>query len=334
VTPGGEYYPRHHQYQEQTTLGDQEHHQDHHQDPSRHESGDKQGEQTGQARQQQMLEVCSPVVSSTSHPEMKGMRGQGYTMRPGSQGDNIGSIITMLIDDQGADLEDILTDSRTTEDRGQCRERLEPGLQIHSAPEIKEEGGPGEQLSSVTADFPRQFPSPGYSYYTRSQEYCVTQDQGDKDMETRSSLSSNSEGDETDLCRGYGRVSSYSGSGGMMAASPYLVTRDTGGHHGGHHDTGLASPGPGAKKDDKYWERRRKNNLAAKKSRDARRVRENQLRLRVLCLENANRVLREQMDRKDVELIQLRERLSKYETVPQPQQMTEQHNMGHNNNPM
>ena len=50
----------------------------------------------------------------------------------------------------------------------------------------------------------------------------------------------------------------------------------------------------------------RKNNLAAKKSRDARRVRENQLRLRVLCLENANRVLREQMDRKEAELVQLR----------------------------
>ena len=31
-------------------------------------------------------------------------------------------------------------------------------------------------------------------------------------------------------------------------------------------------------KDDKYWERRRKNNLAAKKSRDARKIRENQLR--------------------------------------------------------
>ena len=55
--------------------------------------------------------------------------------------------------------------------------------QIHS--EIKEEGsGAGEQLSSA-ADFPRQFPSPGYSYYTRSQEYCVTQEAGDKDMETR-----------------------------------------------------------------------------------------------------------------------------------------------------
>ena len=46
----------------------------------------------------------------------------------------------------------------------------------------------------------------------------------------------------------------------------------------------------------------RKNNLAAKKSRDARRVRENQLRLRVLCLENSNRVLREQMDRKEGDL--------------------------------
>ena len=55
--------------------------------------------------------------------------------------------------------------------------------QIHS--DIKEEGsGAGEQLTSA-ADFPRQFPSPGYSYYTRSQEYCVTQEAGDKDMETR-----------------------------------------------------------------------------------------------------------------------------------------------------
>lgn len=31
-------------------------------------------------------------------------------------------------------------------------------------------------------------------------------------------------------------------------------------------------------KDDKYWERRRKNNLAAKRSRDAKRVKENQVR--------------------------------------------------------
>merc|ERR1712112_98964 len=63
------------------------------------------------------------------------------------------------------------------------------------------------------------------------------------------------------------------------------------------------------KRDEKYWERRRKNNLAAKKSRDSRRVRENQLRLRVLFLENANKVLREQMERKDLETGELRERL-------------------------
>jgi hypothetical protein len=35
----------------------------------------------------------------------------------------------------------------------------------------------------------------------------------------------------------------------------------------------------------------------------------------VLCLENANRVLREQMDRKDGELVHLRERLNKYESL-------------------
>ena len=50
----------------------------------------------------------------------------------------------------------------------------------------------------------------------------------------------------------------------------------------------------------------RKNNLAAKKSRDTRRVRENQLRLRVLFLENANKVLREQMERKDLEIGDMR----------------------------
>lgn len=76
-----------------------------------------------------MLEVCSPVVSSTSHPEIKAMRGYS-NMRPGAGGggDNIGSIITMLIDDQGADLEDILTDS--SRGPGEARERLEAGLQV------------------------------------------------------------------------------------------------------------------------------------------------------------------------------------------------------------
>jgi len=59
-------------------------------------------------------------------------------------------------------------------------------------------------------------------------------------------------------------------------------------------------------RDDKYWERRRKNNFAAKKSRDARKVRENQLNLKVSCLENANTVLRNKLQRemkKNQELI-------------------------------
>merc|ERR1719392_298930 len=156
-------------------------------------------------------------------------------------------------------------------------------------------------------EYPRQYPSPDY-YYQR--DYVPQENVTDKDIETRSSLSSNSEGDDIEMCRysrnGYNTASSVMSSTNMMATSPYIISRDT----------GQAMSQPGVKKDDKYWERRRKNNLAAKKSRDARRVRENQLRLRVLCLENANRVLREQMDRKEAELVQLRERLGKYETPP------------------
>ena len=38
-------------------------------------------------------------------------------------------------------------------------------------------------------------------------------------------------------------------------------------------------------KDEKYWVRRRKNNQAAKRSRDARRVKENQIALRASYLE-------------------------------------------------
>ena len=50
-------------------------------------------------------------------------------------------------------------------------------------------------------------------------------------------------------------------------------------------------------KDIKYKEKRQKNNIAAKKSRDARKIRENQLKVKVICLENANEVLRAQVHR-------------------------------------
>lgn len=42
---------------------------------------------------------------------------------------------------------------------------------------------------------------------------------------------------------------------------------------------------PDSLKDDKYWARRRKNNMAAKRSRDARRMKENQIALRAGYLE-------------------------------------------------
>lgn len=38
-------------------------------------------------------------------------------------------------------------------------------------------------------------------------------------------------------------------------------------------------------KDDRYWARRRKNNVAAKRSRDARRIKENQIALRANFLD-------------------------------------------------
>merc|ERR1712038_1743987 len=62
----------------------------------------------------QMLEVCSPIVSSTSHPELKiamnpnlgQTRAGAFQGGPRQQQDNnIGSIITMLIDKQGADID-------------------------------------------------------------------------------------------------------------------------------------------------------------------------------------------------------------------------------------
>ena len=48
-------------------------------------------------------------------------------------------------------------------------------------------------------------------------------------------------------------------------------------------------------KDTKYWKRREKNNMAAKRSRDARRARENQIVLRASFLEKENEALKESL---------------------------------------
>ncbi|KAG8182252.1 hypothetical protein JTE90_024185 [Oedothorax gibbosus] len=54
-------------------------------------------------------------------------------------------------------------------------------------------------------------------------------------------------------------------------------------------------PIPDEQKDDKYFERRKRNNAAAKKSRDARKQREDEIALRACFLEKENAVLRAQV---------------------------------------
>ncbi|XP_015916806.3 thyrotroph embryonic factor-like [Parasteatoda tepidariorum] len=54
-------------------------------------------------------------------------------------------------------------------------------------------------------------------------------------------------------------------------------------------------PIPDEQKDDKYFERRKRNNMAAKKSRDARKAREDEIALRACFLEKENAILRAQV---------------------------------------
>ncbi|KAF5276047.1 hypothetical protein FQA39_LY00843 [Lamprigera yunnana] len=58
---------------------------------------------------------------------------------------------------------------------------------------------------------------------------------------------------------------------------------------------GEKKPIPEEQKDDKYFERRRRNNQAAKKSRDARKIREDQVALKAAILEQENTILRAQI---------------------------------------
>lgn len=70
---------------------------------------------------------------------------------------------------------------------------------------------------------------------------------------------------------------------------------------------------PDDAKDDKYWCRRKKNNVAAKRSRDARRIKENQIAMRASFLEKQNLNLRAELEKVMKENVGLKERLAKYE---------------------
>ncbi|XP_068585379.1 hepatic leukemia factor-like isoform X2 [Cebidichthys violaceus] len=71
-------------------------------------------------------------------------------------------------------------------------------------------------------------------------------------------------------------------------------------------------------KDDKYWARRRKNNVAAKRSRDARRLKENQIAIRASFLEKENSALRHEVAELRKELGRTKNVLAKYEAQHGP----------------
>ncbi|XP_075429830.1 thyrotroph embryonic factor isoform X5 [Ascaphus truei] len=71
---------------------------------------------------------------------------------------------------------------------------------------------------------------------------------------------------------------------------------------------------PEDRKDEKYWNRRKKNNVAAKRSRDARRLKENQITVRAAFLEKENTALRTEVAELRKELGKCRNVISKYET--------------------
>ncbi|XP_025064700.1 thyrotroph embryonic factor isoform X3 [Alligator sinensis] len=70
---------------------------------------------------------------------------------------------------------------------------------------------------------------------------------------------------------------------------------------------------PDEQKDEKYWTRRKKNNVAAKRSRDARRLKENQITIRAAFLEKENTALRTEVAELRKEVGRCKNIVSKYE---------------------
>lgn len=62
---------------------------------------------------------------------------------------------------------------------------------------------------------------------------------------------------------------------------------------------------PQESKDDRYWEKREKNNVAARRSREARRLKENQIALRTAYLEKENGTLKRELEQAKAENLKL-----------------------------
>lgn len=72
---------------------------------------------------------------------------------------------------------------------------------------------------------------------------------------------------------------------------------------------------PDEMKDEKYWCRRKKNNVAAKRSRDARRIKENQIALRAAFLEQENTQLKTENQKLKAEMKEMKKRMAQLESV-------------------
>ncbi|XP_046749737.1 nuclear factor interleukin-3-regulated protein-like [Diprion similis] len=77
---------------------------------------------------------------------------------------------------------------------------------------------------------------------------------------------------------------------------------------------GDKKPIPTEQKDEKYYERRKRNNEAAKKSRDARKIREDHIALKAMMLEHENAILKVQIATLREEAQSLRHVLIKQQT--------------------
>ncbi|CAH2100556.1 unnamed protein product [Euphydryas editha] len=86
---------------------------------------------------------------------------------------------------------------------------------------------------------------------------------------------------------------------------------------------GEKRPIPAELKDEKYFERRRRNNQAAKKSRDARRMREDQIAWRACLLEQENASLRAHINALRQETIALRALLAARDETTAPSSTTD-----------
>ncbi|KAG0444047.1 hypothetical protein HPB47_014243 [Ixodes persulcatus] len=76
-----------------------------------------------------------------------------------------------------------------------------------------------------------------------------------------------------------------------------------------HHSKKSPQPIPAECKDEAYWERRKRNNESAKRSRELRRIKEQQTALRVLYLEQENLQLRTELTMLRSEVDKLRQLL-------------------------